>query len=85
MGGQAPDGSIHVSVDQDVARCILLAYFDDLCVSGSHEDFTLTQVQVNIHESPSVLTFSVEGRAICFLPFLCTQIAHSQLSVQFLI
>lgn len=36
MGGQAPDSSIHVSVHQDVARCVLLAYFDDLCVPGSH-------------------------------------------------
>lgn len=51
MGGQAPDRSIHVSVYQDVTRCVLLAYFDDLCVSGSHEDFTLMQVQVNIQES----------------------------------
>lgn len=54
MGGQAPDRSIHVSVYQDVTRCVLLAYFDDLCVSGSHEDFTLMQVQVNIQESRSV-------------------------------
>lgn len=40
---QAADRSVHVSVHQDVARCVLLSYFNDLCIPGSHEDFTLTQ------------------------------------------
>lgn len=45
MCSQAPDRSVHVSVHQDVARCIFLSYFDDLCIPGPHEDFTLTQQQ----------------------------------------
>lgn len=43
MGAQAPDRSVHVSVHQDVARCILLSYFDDLGIPGPHEDLTLMQ------------------------------------------
>lgn len=43
MGAQAPDRSVHMSVHQDVARCILLSYFNDLCIPGPHKDFTLTQ------------------------------------------
>lgn len=52
VGAQAPDRSVHVSIYQDVARCIFLSDFDDLCVPGAHQDFTLTQQQaerVRIH------------------------------------
>lgn len=43
MRAQSPDGSVHVSVHQDVARCILLSYFNDLRIPGPHKDFPLTQ------------------------------------------
>lgn len=45
VGAQTPDRSVHVSVHQDVARCILLSHFNDLCVPGPHQDFTLTKQQ----------------------------------------
>lgn len=43
MSGQAPDRPIHVSVYQDVARCVLLSNFNDLCIPGPHKNFTLTK------------------------------------------
>lgn len=36
VGAQAPDWSVHVAVNQDVACCILLAYFNDFCILGPH-------------------------------------------------
>lgn len=45
MSAQSPDRSVHVSVHQDVARCVLLSYFDDLRIPGPHEDFTLSNQQ----------------------------------------
>lgn len=46
VGAQAPNRSVHMSVHQDVACCILLSYLDDFCIPGSHKDFTLTEQQV---------------------------------------
>ncbi len=84
MGAQAPDGSVHVSVHQDVACCILLSYFDDLCVPCPNEDFTLTQPwekSVKVQMRWGEQTFE----RVSNLPFLCIQSEHSLWSVQSLI
>lgn len=79
MGAQSPDRSVHVSVHQDVARCILLSYFNDLCIPGPHKDFTLTQEtakHVNTHMMGFENNF-IECDIVSNLPFLGRQSERS--------
>lgn len=84
MSSQAPNWSIHVSVHQDVARCILLSYFNDLRIPGPHKDFTLTQHRVKMCQNIDDWTLKLAWRVLLRnLLFLCTQSEHSLWSVQF--
>lgn len=68
MRAQTPDRPVHVSIHQDVARCILLPDLNDLRIPGSDKDFPLTEQRAHARQNTESRPGKERCRFVTHLP-----------------